>query len=93
MKVTTALDDNMKKGIVYEVPCGECSKVYIGETGRNLKERMMEHKYAAKKKNMNNGIVVHVWQQKHDIDWDSARVMHCEQYLWKRKVLEAMHTQ
>ena len=59
MKATTALDDNMKKGVMYEVPCGEYSKVYTGETGRNLKERMMEHKYAVKKKNMNNGIVAY----------------------------------
>ena len=45
----------------------ECSKVYIGETGRNLKERMRERRYAVK--NMNNGIEAHAWQYKHDIDW------------------------
>ena len=53
----------------------------------------MEHKYAVKKRNMNNGTMSHVWQQKHDIDWDTTRVMCSKKYLWKRKVLEVIHTQ
>ena len=58
MRVKTPIDEleDSKKGVVYEVPCGECSQVYIGETGRNLKERMREHQYAVKRKDMRNGI-------------------------------------
>jgi len=29
-------------GVVYRIPC-ECSKVYIGETGRSMQERIKEH--------------------------------------------------
>ena len=54
IKVITDVDDNMRKGVVYEVPCGECNKVYIGKMGRNVKERVKEHKYVVKKRNMNN---------------------------------------
>ena len=93
MQVKSAIDEEMKKGVVYEVPCSECEMVYIGETGRNLKERIREHKYAVKKGNLNNGIAAHVWQHKHEIDWDSAKVRCKEQHLWKRKVLEAIHIQ
>lgn len=71
----------------------ECNKAYIGETGRNLKEGMKENKYAVKNSNMNNGIVAHVWEQKHDIDWDLVRVMCSEQHLWKKKFLQAIHIQ
>ena len=35
---------NKDKGIVYKIPCGDCSEVYIGETGRPLKTRITEHK-------------------------------------------------
>ena len=39
MRVKTPINEDWRKG-VYKVPCGECSQVYIGETGKNLKERM-----------------------------------------------------
>lgn len=39
MKVKTEVDEDLKKGVIYEIPCGDCSQVYIGEMGRNLKER------------------------------------------------------
>ena len=29
---------------VYTIPCGDCSQVYIGQTGRNLSKRVNEHK-------------------------------------------------
>ena len=29
-------------GVVYKIPC-ECGKVYIGETGRSMHERIKEH--------------------------------------------------
>ena len=29
-------------GVVYKIPC-ECGKVYIGETGRAMQERIKEH--------------------------------------------------
>ena len=59
MRVKTAIEDEEKKGVVYEVPCGECEQVYIGEIGRNLKERLKEHQYAVKKENPKNGIAAH----------------------------------
>ena len=46
-----------RNGVVYEVPCASCDHVYIGETGRGLKERVKEHRYAVRMGNMNNGIL------------------------------------
>ena len=74
MRVKTAIDEDSKKGVVYEVPCGECNQVYIGETGRNLKERMREHQYAVKRKDMNNGIAAHICEHQHPVDWSGAKV-------------------
>ena len=31
-------------GVVYEVDCNNFLKIYIGETGRKVKERIKEHK-------------------------------------------------
>ena len=41
-----------RKELVYWIPCLsclDCETVYIGETGRTLQKRQVEHKYAVKK--------------------------------------------
>ena len=65
--------------------------MYIGETGRNLKERLKEHKYAVKTGNMKNGIAAHAWNTQHPVDWTSAKVRRNKEHLGKRKVLEAIY--
>ena len=46
-KVKTPADPINTKGVVYKIPC-ECGRVYVGETGRTLKQRITEHKRAVK---------------------------------------------
>ena len=89
MRVKTTVEEEMRKGVVYEVPCGEHDQVCIGETGRNLKDRLKEYQYAVNKKNMKNRIPAHACQQQHTVDWSAAKVRFTEQHYWKRKVLEA----
>ena len=43
MKVKTRVPEEKKRGVVYEVPCKECGKTYIGKTKRTLKVRLGEH--------------------------------------------------
>ena len=33
-----------RQGAVYRIKCTDCQVTYIGETGRNLKTRLTEHK-------------------------------------------------
>ena len=58
------------KGVIYNIPC-TCGREYIGETGRNLRARIGEHKYAIQHGNniMSNAIAVHVHETEHPIDW------------------------
>ena len=37
-----ALEPIKQDGVVYKIPC-ECGKVYIGETGKAMQERIKEH--------------------------------------------------
>ena len=89
MRVKAAVNDDMKKGVV---PCGECEHVYIGETGQNLNERLKEHQYAVKKKNMNNEIAAHASQHQHTVDWDARRVRCKESQVHGTALLEEEST-
>ena len=50
-RVKTATPE-MKKEVIYEVPCMDCEKSYIGETGK----RLTEHKAAVRRGDSKNGI-------------------------------------
>ena len=63
------------KGVVYFIPCAECSAVYVGETGRTLKVHMAEHRRAVKNMDPKNGIATHVQKTAHAIDWQEARIL------------------
>ena len=54
-----------KKGVVYEVPCNDCSRVYIGEMGRTLEKRLSKQTTAVKKHDPKNGIALHAWANQH----------------------------
>lgn len=62
--------------MVYEVPCKDCEHVYIGEMARILYKRLTEPKEVVRNHDQNSGIAVHIWEQQHKIDWESAEVHH-----------------
>ena len=88
-KVKTPTDPINTKGVVYKIAC-ECGRVYVGETGRTLRQRIIEHKRAVKNADSNNGLAVHVARTKHDIRWDKAEVVCREEQWMKRKIKESL---
>ena len=57
------------------MPC-ESGRVYVGETGRTLKQRITEHKQAVRNVDSNNGLTVYVARTKHKkLRWDEAEVV------------------
>ena len=68
-RVKTPRPDLLKRSVVYEVPCLDCEKVYVGETKRNLKQRLMEHKGAVRREDRTNGIATHAWDKDHRVNW------------------------
>ena len=91
MKVKTPRDDLEKKDVVYEVPCMDCDVRYIGMTGKDLKKRIMEHRYAVRRRDDKNRIAVHANSHNHKMDWEGAKVLEQELRYWKRRILEAIH--
>ena len=54
-----------QKCAVYRVP-GECGSVHVGETARQMKTCIEEHKRAVMKADPNNAIAEHVWSRSQD---------------------------
>ena len=89
--VKTAIPKERKQGVVYKIPCRGCGAMYIGETGRNLQERVK--KYAFKRQD-DISIAVHEWTNEHTMNWPEAKVKLREHDItWRRKILEAIHIQ
>ena len=79
--------DLQRSGVVYKIPCAVCSKVYIGQTGRRLCQRISEHNRAVKSANFNSSTLAeHAWSAGHPVDWDnvSATVQTTTQGLYKK---------
>ena len=81
--------------VIYKIPCLDCSKTYVGQTGRMLFVRCEEHK---KNINLNeqyhNVVAKHRINNKsdagsqHDFDWDDIKILHKESNYFKRIIAE-----
>jgi len=75
-----------KTGIVYQITCSTCKKIYIGETSRQLKKRLEEHR-----KTTNSAIKEHIDKTGHIIDWHSIKILDQDQNTSNRKIKEAIY--
>ena len=77
-------------GVVYRIPCMDCPKAYVGQSGRSLAWRLKEHQRAFHNVDMNaSALAEYVWQEQHWIDWSSAEVLDSKQFLLPRLMLES----
>ena len=81
-----------RQGAVYKIKCCECQPSYIGETVKNLSTRLTKHKGATRNGDVNNHIVEHHLQTKHQIYWDSATCITYSTDYYQRLTLESWFT-
>ena len=63
-------------GVVYSIPCRECSETYIGQTGRLLGIRLAEHRAAVKyAKTDVSAVAEHVWERQHMMNFDGTTIL------------------
>ena len=81
-----------KAGVIYRIPCSGCPRVYVGQTGRTLAQRLKEHKRALVSGHLaQSAVAEHAAQESHDIDWEGATVMDIQQQYHQRCLLESWH--
>ena len=78
-----------ESGVVYQIPCKQCDKSYIGQTGRQLGERVKEHRSLAPSR-IPSAIAEHSVEYNHRIDWEGMRVLEKERRNFPRLVKEAL---
>ncbi len=92
---------------VYQIPCDNCNKVYIGETGRNFGYRLKEHQ-----KDVNNNskgqytrairktsdsewnksaMTDHANTNNHEINWEGSKIIDKENNEKTRRIKESIH--
>ena len=95
-----------KSEAIYDIPCADCPKSYIGETGRSFGIRLQEHQTDVEKfetkpytrstrtisvtETHRSAITDHVAQTNHSIDWDSSKVIARESDKTTRWIKEAV---
>ena len=78
--------------MVYRIPCGTCSRAYIGQTGRTLDQRLKEHKRALKSGNSaHSAVAERAMEEMHVINWEEAQVVDSHPHYTQRCTLEAWH--
>lgn len=82
-----------KKEIVYEIPCRECTCVYVGETRQKIHTRMKQHKYTCKRtyQGTETALSSHCKDNDHNMNFDDFAVLGVERNDQKRKLLECVH--
>lgn len=77
-------------GVVYGKKCGDCDKMYVGETGRRAKERKKEHESDFKQMKMTSAISEHCHLENHRPDFESFQVLDVEKGWKRRKIKESL---
>ena len=86
-----ALEPTKQSGVVYKIPC-ECGKVYIGETGRSMRERIKEHDRDIRlARTQTSAVSEHANETGHAPLWDKVKFIDRDPHWYTRRVKEAIH--
>jgi len=81
-----------KMNVVYKISCQNCETSYVGQTCRQLKTRISEHKnHISRNTTAHSVITEHRLQFNHDFDWDGVEILDVERNYNKRVISEMIN--
>jgi len=98
-KIYTNTKDKIDKlkntNIIYKIPCSDCNLSYIGQTKQYLKDRIKQHSSncnsTRKEQNNKTALSTHNIEQKHIFNFDDTSILHKEDNIYKRNIIEAVY--
>ena len=70
------VDPHKTCGVVYRVPCSDCLKTYVGQTGNSLHTRLQQHRAACRLlQPEKSALAQHSIDHAHRVDWSKAEVV------------------
>ena len=100
VKPKDKIDNQKKPGPIYKMKCGDCQKIYIGESKRMIEVRRHEHQKSLEK--LIRGVIdggaaeataEHSFEREHDIKWDATTTLTFEPRQKQREIKEAIYIQ
>ncbi|KAL9977406.1 hypothetical protein ACROYT_G014803 [Oculina patagonica] len=86
-----AVDSTKQDGVVYRIPC-ECGKVYIGETGRPMQDRIKEHDRDIRlARTQTSAVAEHTNNTGHYPLWNKVKFIDRDSHWYTSRVKEAIH--
>ncbi len=83
-----------KCGVVYNIPCDDCSLTYVGQTKNSLRTRLSQHQAALKHlQTEKSALAEHAVIADHTIAWNKASVLSQERNHRRRLFLETFFSQ
>ena len=61
--------------VVYKIHCQDCDATYVGQSKRQLKTRIQEHKNDIKKSIAQSVISTHELETNHQFDWQDTKIL------------------
>ena len=91
MRPKDALEPTKQGGVVYKIPC-ECRKVYIGETGRAMQDRIKEHDRDIRlARTQTSAVSEHANETGHLPIWKEVKFFDHDPHWYTRRVKETIH--
>jgi len=77
---------------VYKISCKNCSASYVGQTKRQIKTRIAEHRNNIKSVSSKHSVITeHMLEFDHKFDWENIQILDAESNYYKRCVSEMLH--
>jgi len=81
-----------KNNVIYKIACNNCDVTYVGQTKRQLRTRIKEHKNNIKLNQPKHSVISeHIIKFNHSFDWDNAKILDCEFKFYKKIISEMIH--
>ncbi|KYM94743.1 hypothetical protein ALC62_14621, partial [Cyphomyrmex costatus] len=87
-----SLSHTSKSNVVYRIQCNDCDASYVGQTGRQLKTRINEHRSHIRHNTSNRSVITdHRLQYDHDFQWEDVKILDEEPNYRKRIISEMLN--